>query len=170
MDFFPSLFSVSIILLFLCIGSLWCPCLILRLHRRFRQRPVKILKSSHCLHLRTSFSSASNGSVPRSRVSSWRMGSEEKPAPKVIRGELGYVLEDVPHLTDHLPNLPVSSFVFSFLCGKSWSKGVRSKLRPCIYSIAFHFVSWSVLGAWNSPGSRPSDFLPFFSSIRGLRR
>ena len=27
---------------------------------------------------------------------------------KVIQGEAGYVLEDVPHLTDYLPDLPVS--------------------------------------------------------------
>ena len=34
---------------------------------------------------------------------------------KVIQGEAGYVLEDVPHLTDYLPDLPVSvspSFFF----------------------------------------------------------
>ena len=37
---------------------------------------------------------------------------------KVIQGEAGYVLEDVPHLTDYLPDLPVSvspSFFFSSL-------------------------------------------------------
>ena len=36
---------------------------------------------------------------------------------KVIQGEAGYVLEDVPHLTDYLPDLPVSvspSFFFFF--------------------------------------------------------
>ena len=37
---------------------------------------------------------------------------------KVIQGEAGYVLEDVPHLTDYLPDLPVSvspSFFFFLL-------------------------------------------------------
>lgn len=28
---------------------------------------------------------------------------------KLIQGEAGYVLEDVPHLTDHLGDLPVSN-------------------------------------------------------------
>ena len=33
---------------------------------------------------------------------------------KVIQGEAGYVLEDVPHLTDYLPDLPVSVSPFFF--------------------------------------------------------
>lgn len=35
------------------------------------------------------------------------MGEEEKMM-KVEKGEYGYVLEDVPHLTDYIPDLPVS--------------------------------------------------------------
>ncbi|WOK96980.1 ATP-dependent 6-phosphofructokinase 6 isoform X1 [Canna indica] len=60
-------------------------------------------ESSHCFHLRTS---RSIGSVPRLRAGGGRMGSEGKTAPKIVHGDSGYVLEDVPHLTDYLPNLP----------------------------------------------------------------
>jgi hypothetical protein len=28
--------------------------------------------------------------------------------PKIVTGEAGYVLEDVPHLTDYIPDLPVT--------------------------------------------------------------
>ncbi|KAJ8464773.1 hypothetical protein OPV22_027325 [Ensete ventricosum] len=64
-------------------------------------------KPNH-LNLRTSLSSASNGSVPRVRSDSRRMGSEGKtaPPPKVVCGDAGYVLEDVPHLADYLPDPP----------------------------------------------------------------
>lgn len=34
---------------------------------------------------------------------------------KVEKGEAGYVLEDVPHLTDYIPDLPVCVFYFLFL-------------------------------------------------------
>ncbi|CAL9061295.1 unnamed protein product [Musa banksii] len=34
------------------------------------------------------------------------MGSEGKTTPKIVRGEGGYVLVDVPHLIDDLPDLP----------------------------------------------------------------
>ncbi|XP_008794086.1 ATP-dependent 6-phosphofructokinase 3-like isoform X2 [Phoenix dactylifera] len=34
------------------------------------------------------------------------MGSESKTNPKIVHGEAGYVLEDVPHLTDYIPDLP----------------------------------------------------------------
>lgn len=43
------------------------------------------------------------------------MGSTE---PKVVSGPAGYVLEDVPHLSDYIPNLPVrrrfSPLLFSY--------------------------------------------------------
>ncbi|RWW31380.1 hypothetical protein GW17_00003998 [Ensete ventricosum] len=74
-------------------------------------------KPNH-LNLRTSLSSASNGSVPRVRSDSRRMGSEGKTAPpKVVCGDAGYVLEDVPHLADYLPDPPVSSLSLCFLRG-----------------------------------------------------
>ncbi|KZV54274.1 6-phosphofructokinase 3 [Dorcoceras hygrometricum] len=35
------------------------------------------------------------------------MGLECKSMPKIVTGAHGYVLEDVPHLSDYIPNLPV---------------------------------------------------------------
>ncbi|KAJ6842300.1 ATP-dependent 6-phosphofructokinase 6-like isoform X1 [Iris pallida] len=68
--------------------------------------------SSSSLLLRSSLSSvkvssscSSNCSSPRRR-SSTPMGSEGRLDPKIVTGDAGYVLEDVPHLTDYLPNLP----------------------------------------------------------------
>lgn len=34
---------------------------------------------------------------------------------KVVNGENGYVLEDVPHLSDYIPNLPVRFFLLDFI-------------------------------------------------------
>ncbi|XP_073108956.1 ATP-dependent 6-phosphofructokinase 3 isoform X2 [Elaeis guineensis] len=34
------------------------------------------------------------------------MGLEPKPDFKIVEGDYGYILEDVPHLTDYLPDLP----------------------------------------------------------------
>ncbi|XP_058074102.1 ATP-dependent 6-phosphofructokinase 3-like isoform X2 [Magnolia sinica] len=34
------------------------------------------------------------------------MGSAKRSPPKIILGNAGYVLEDVPHLTDYIPDLP----------------------------------------------------------------
>ncbi|RRT39312.1 hypothetical protein BHE74_00058244, partial [Ensete ventricosum] len=56
-----------------------------------------------------------------------RMGSEGKTTPKMIRGEAGYVLEDVPHLIDYLPDLPVSSLSRGFL-GPSFFWGLGWEL------------------------------------------
>jgi hypothetical protein len=32
---------------------------------------------------------------------------------KIITGDSGYILQDVPHLTDYIPDLPVCFFFFS---------------------------------------------------------
>ena len=32
-----------------------------------------------------------------------------KPDAKLVVGDAGYVLEDVPHVSDYLPDLPVSA-------------------------------------------------------------
>ncbi|URD90096.1 Phosphofructokinase [Musa troglodytarum] len=59
--------------------------------------------------LRTpSLSSAAPDPSPRSPALSSLpvMGSEARSAVKIVKGEFGYVLEDVPHLTDYLPDLP----------------------------------------------------------------
>lgn len=38
------------------------------------------------------------------------MGSQNNYQMKVATGEFGYVLEDVPHLTDYIPDLTVSIY------------------------------------------------------------
>ncbi|KAJ6799760.1 ATP-dependent 6-phosphofructokinase 6-like isoform X1 [Iris pallida] len=48
--------------------------------------------------------SSRNGGDSRRRSST--MGSEGKLNPKIVTGDTGYLLEDVPHLTDYVPNLP----------------------------------------------------------------
>ncbi|KAJ6818011.1 ATP-dependent 6-phosphofructokinase 6-like isoform X1 [Iris pallida] len=48
--------------------------------------------------------SSRNGGDSRRRSST--MGSESKLNPKIVTGDTGYLLEDVPHLTDYVPNLP----------------------------------------------------------------
>ncbi|CAL9076608.1 unnamed protein product [Musa acuminata var. zebrina] len=55
-----------------------------------------------------SLSSAAPDPSPRSPALSSPpvMGSEARSAVKIVKGEFGYVLEDVPHLTDYLPDLP----------------------------------------------------------------
>ena len=35
--------------------------------------------------------------------------------PKIVTGSAGYVLEDVPHLTDYIPHLPVRPLFSSFM-------------------------------------------------------
>lgn len=43
------------------------------------------------------------------------MGSSPNSKPKIIRGSAGYVLEDVPHLSDYIPELPVRTIHFPIL-------------------------------------------------------
>ncbi|WOL08196.1 ATP-dependent 6-phosphofructokinase 3 [Canna indica] len=67
--------------------------------------------SNRLLDLRSSLSSVKvppvkNGSEVKLRLGK-KMGSESKPCMKIEYGDGGYVLEDVPHLTDYLPHLPV---------------------------------------------------------------
>ncbi|URD95911.1 hypothetical protein MUK42_32462 [Musa troglodytarum] len=45
------------------------------------------------------------------------MGTDPGSTLKIVEGEFGYVLEDVPHLTDYLPDLPVSSLFFGPFMG-----------------------------------------------------
>ncbi|XP_074574906.1 ATP-dependent 6-phosphofructokinase 6-like [Curcuma longa] len=55
-----------------------------------------------------SFSSAAPEAVAKSTAASLtsRFGSDAQTTVKIVKGEFGYVLEDVPHLTDYLPDLP----------------------------------------------------------------
>lgn len=53
---------------------------------------------------------------PVKPIAGRRMSSAEGKtviSKKIVTGDVGYVLEDVPHLTDYLPDLPVS---FCILC------------------------------------------------------
>lgn len=73
---------------------------------------------NHLFDLKSSLSSVrKTSSALNLRSSSARsMGSEKKSEPKIVSGDSGYVLEDVPHLTDYIQSLPVSCFMFcSFL-------------------------------------------------------
>lgn len=58
-----------------------------------------------------SLSSAAPETVAKSAAASStsRFRDDAQPTVKIVKGEFGYVLEDVPHLTDYLPELPVSS-------------------------------------------------------------
>lgn len=38
--------------------------------------------------------------------------SESNSQMKVVHGDAGYILEDVPHLSDYVPNLPVFFSLF----------------------------------------------------------
>ena len=40
---------------------------------------------------------------------------------KIVRGDFGYILEDVPHFNDYIPNLPVKT-LFLFFCISSLEK------------------------------------------------
>lgn len=55
------------------------------------------------LNLRNGFASISNPKVGSSRVP---MGTFGNAQPKIVTGDAGYVLEDVPHLADYIPDLP----------------------------------------------------------------
>ncbi|RZS22731.1 hypothetical protein BHM03_00055550 [Ensete ventricosum] len=54
---------------------------------------------------------------PGSAASSQVMEIDPGSTLKIVKGEFGYVLEDVPHLTDYLPDLPVSSLFFGHFMG-----------------------------------------------------
>lgn len=45
------------------------------------------------------------------------MGSQNNSQMKVVPGEFGYVLQDVPHFSDYISDLKVIHlFVFAFVC------------------------------------------------------
>ena len=56
------------------------------------------------LNLRNGFASISNPKVGSSLAP---MGTFGNAQPKIVTGDAGYVLEDVPHLADYIPDLPV---------------------------------------------------------------
>ncbi|XP_073110785.1 ATP-dependent 6-phosphofructokinase 3 isoform X2 [Elaeis guineensis] len=67
-----------------------------------------IPNSNHLFSLRSSLSSVKvpNWNGDLNLRSGKKMGLQSKENPKIVHGEVGYVLEDVPHLTDYVPDLP----------------------------------------------------------------
>lgn len=60
------------------------------------------------------------------------MGCSENSQLKIVNGDAGYVLEDVPHLTDYIPDLPVYlslslslSFILWICLGLIWFYEVK---------------------------------------------
>lgn len=49
---------------------------------------------------------------PQSSIMSPPSAATALSLPKIVTGDYGYVLEDVPHLTDYIPDLPVCSIAF----------------------------------------------------------
>lgn len=60
-------------------------------------------------------SSSSSSSSPRENGFRGTMAISDNSEPKIVTGEGGYVLEDVPHLVDYIPDLPVSLQLSFFL-------------------------------------------------------
>ncbi|KAI0491904.1 hypothetical protein KFK09_026166 [Dendrobium nobile] len=64
-------------------------------------------KSYHTFGLRSSLSSINAGADGKFRFPLGRaMAPELRNEPKLVHGEAGYVLEDVPHFVDYIPDLP----------------------------------------------------------------
>jgi hypothetical protein len=58
-----------------------------------------------------------------------------KPEAKLVAGEAGYVLEDVPHVSDYLPDLPVSACPGVSACvprGSIWASITRRCARSLV--------------------------------------
>ena len=62
---------------------------------------LKLPDHTHNTHLPNGFTSFQ---VTEKKLS---MGATNNSQPKIVTGEAGYVLEDVPHLSDYIPDLPV---------------------------------------------------------------
>ncbi|OAY27183.1 ATP-dependent 6-phosphofructokinase 3 isoform X1 [Manihot esculenta] len=65
------------------------------------------LSSSVCFTAPTSGSAFSSIGFSRAAMSNPNANGNSKP--KIVNGDYGYVLEDVPHLTDYIPGLPTFS-------------------------------------------------------------
>lgn len=82
----------------------------------------------------------------RSLVSS--SAPDDSVSSKIVEGESGYVLEDVPHFTDYLPDMPVSSFIsVYFFANVLWNFDFARLLNLNILPRYFQFrrvSNWSV--------------------------
>lgn len=60
-------------------------------------------------HHKRSFVNSYPTPTPLARNCNGSMTGSENSERKIVTGEAGYVLEDVPHLSDYIPDLPVRS-------------------------------------------------------------
>jgi hypothetical protein len=62
--------------------------------------------------------------------------------PKIVTGDAGYVLEDVPHFTDYIPDLPVTLSLSLSLSESFWllRKTERKKRRRKFYDVETRFM------------------------------
>jgi 6-phosphofructokinase 1 len=78
--------------------------------------PVAAPEKKKLLDLKDPFPAAANGSAKASPAGKWAMKK------KLVGGDAGYVLEDVPHLTDYMPQLPVRARVPHLLGVSRWGQ------------------------------------------------
>lgn len=62
------------------------------------------------------------------------MATQSNFQMKVVEGQLGYVLQDVPHITDYIPNLPVCVCVCVCLF---LAFALRIDMRESVVSVVF---------------------------------
>lgn len=86
------------------------------LKSRFLQKPSqnsKQLSSSVSFSSSSSSSSCSDFRSPTKAISMAAASNNGNSQRKIVTGAAGYVLEDVPHLSDYIPDLPVTCFFTS---------------------------------------------------------
>ena len=62
------------------------------------------------------------------------MGNPAVSEPKIVTGSAGYVLEDVPHLSDYIADVPVILYLPYSLCSKFsvwFPRKQRKKKEAC---------------------------------------
>jgi len=62
------------------------------------------------------------------------MGSSPNSKPKIVRGSAGYILEDVPHLTDYIPDLPVRRHRSHSFSNSSLYAFLLRPVKTCFFS------------------------------------
>jgi len=78
--------------------------------------PVAAPVKKKLLDLEKPFPAAAANGAKASPAGKWAMKK------KLVGGDAGYVLEDVPHLTDYLPELPVRARVSHVLGVSRWGQ------------------------------------------------
>lgn len=72
------------------------------------------------------------------------MGSENDYQMNVVKGEFGYVLEDVPHFADYIPDLPVYFSLHQMSC--IYNVCVCARARADMRVFVTFFICISVIG------------------------